>query len=205
MTSSRHEWVSRASATAPAHLKYDNDMPQGLKRLQNEGDLHFITFSCHQRRPYLNAPKSKQVIEDMLETLRIRHDFAILGYVLMPEHVHLLMTEPKIGTLASTLRALKGETSKLLRGTRKHFWLPRYYDLNVFTEAKRIEKLKYMHRNPVTRELVAKPEDWPWSSFLAYATRQPCHITIETPRGTIPANPRLPPPNNPPQTRVPHS
>ena len=179
------------SATASAHLNYDNDMPLGLKRLQNEGDLHFITFSCHQRRPYLNAPKTKQVIEDMLETLRIRHDFAILGYVLMPEHVHLLMTEPKIGTLASTLRVLKGETSKLLRGNRKHFWLPRYYDLNIFTEAKRIEKLKYMHRNPVTRELVAKPEDWPWSSFLAYATRQPCHITIETPRGTVPAQNRV--------------
>ena len=185
---------SCGSATAPAHLPYDNDMPLGLKRLQNEGDLHFITFSCHQRLPYLNAPKTKQVIEDMLETLRIRHDFAILGYVLMPEHVHLLMTEPKIGTIASTLRVLKGETSKLLRGTRKNFWQPRYYDFNVFTEAKRIEKLKYMHRNPVKRELVARPEDWPWSSFLAYAIRQPCNITIETPRGTVP-----------PQNRVPHS
>ena len=44
---------SREGATAPAHLKYDNDMPLGLKRLQNEGDLHFITFSCHDRLPYL--------------------------------------------------------------------------------------------------------------------------------------------------------
>ncbi len=181
---------SRKSATAPAQLHYDNHMPVGLKRLQQEGDLHFITFSCHDRRPYLNPTANKQVIEDMLEALRARHDFAILGYVLMPEHVHILMTEPKVGTVASTLRVLKGETSKLLRGNRKHFWLPRYYDLNIFTEAKRIEKLKYMHRNPVAKELVAKPEDWPWSSFLAYATRESCPITIETPRGTIPAKPR---------------
>jgi putative transposase len=167
-------------------------MPLGLKRLQNEGDLHFITFSCHHRLPYLNTPKSKEVIEDMLETLSTRHDFAILGYVLMPEHVHLLMTEPKTGTVATTLRVLKGETSKLLRGTHKHFWQRRYYDFNVFTEAKRIEKLKYIHRNPVARELVTKPEDWPWSSFLAYATRQPCHLTIQTPQSTIPAQNRVP-------------
>jgi putative transposase len=190
MTSFRHEWVSRASATAPAHLPYDNDMPLGLKRLQHEGDLHFITFSCYDRQPYLTTPQSRQIVEDMLETLRARHDFAILGYVLMPEHVHLLMTEPKIGTLASTLRVLKGETSKLLRGTHKHFWQPRYYDFNVFTEVKRIEKLKYLHRNPVARELVTRPEDWPWSSFPAYATRQPCRVTIQTPHSTIPAKPR---------------
>jgi putative transposase len=167
-------------------------MPLGLKRLQNEGDLHFITFSCHHRLPYLNTPKSKEVVEDMLETLSTRHDFAILGYVLMPEHVHLLMTEPKTDTVASTLRVLKGETSKLLRGARRHFWQRRYYDFNVFTEAKRIEKLKYIHRNPVARELVTKPEDWPWSSFLAYATCQPCHLTIQTPHFTIPAQRRVP-------------
>ena len=173
-------------------------MPVGLKRLQNEGDLHFITFSCHDRLPYLTTQKSKQVVEDMIETLRLRHNFAILGYVLMPEHVHLLTTEPKTGSIASTLRVLKGETSKLLRGTRRNFWQPRYYDFNVFTEAKRIEKLKYMHRNPVARGLVTKPEDWPWSSFLAYATREPCPVTIETPNATIPANPRLPPQIRPP-------
>jgi putative transposase len=185
----------RAKARPPPPIStYDNAMPPGLKRLQSEGDLHFITFSCHDRLPYLNPPKSKQVIEDMLETLRARHDFAILGYVLMPEHVHLLMTEPKTGSVASTIRVLKGETSKLLRGTRQHFWLPRYYDFNVFTEAKRIEKLQYIHRNPVARELVTRPEDWPWSSFLPYATHQPGHITIQTPNSTIPAKPRPPRP-----------
>jgi putative transposase len=166
-------------------------MPLGLKRLQHEGDLHFITFSCYDRQPYLTTPQSRQIVEDMLETLRARHDFAILGYVLMPEHVHLLMTEPKIGTLASTLRVLKGETSKLLRDTHKHFWQPRYYDFNVFTEVKRIEKLKYIHRNPVARELVKRPEEWPWSSFLAYATREPCRVTIQTPHSTIPALARI--------------
>ncbi len=181
-------------------------MPIGLKRLQNEGDLHFITFSCHERRPLLNTPHCKTVLEDMLEALRSRHGFAILGYVVMPEHVHLLMTEPKTGSVNSTLRVLKGQTSKLLRGVHEHFWLPRYYDFNVFTDAKRIEKLRYMHRNPVARELVARPEDWPWSSFLAYATREPCHITIETPHGIVRAqNANSLPDSHKTGCRVPHS
>ena len=56
-----------------------------------------------------------------------------------------------------------------MRGTEP-FWHARYYDFNVWTEPKRIEKLRYMHRNPVARGLVAKPEDWLWSSFRHYAT-----------------------------------
>jgi putative transposase len=96
----------------------------------------------------------------------------------MPEHVHLLMSEPKIGSVASTIRVLKGETSKKLKGARAHFWQPRYYDFNVFTHNKFVEKLKYMHRNPVVRELVEKPEDWPWSSFNHWATGATGRIEI---------------------------
>jgi hypothetical protein len=48
------------------------------------------------------------------------------------------------------------------------FWLPRFYDFNVWTERKRIEKLRYIHRNPVKRGLVTAPEEWPWSSFRWY-------------------------------------
>ena len=65
------------------------------------------------------------------------------------------------------LKALK--LSVTLRSSHRPFWSARYYDLNVFTEKKRIEKLKYIHRNPVTRGLANLPEDWAWSSFLHYA------------------------------------
>ncbi len=99
----------------------------------------------------------------------------------MPEHVHLLLSEPEHHTLDNTLRALKGQTSKDLKGDRTHFWQKRYYDFNVYTEKKRIEKLKYMHRNPVTRGLVAKPEDWLWSSFRHYATGERGRVEIESP------------------------
>lgn len=86
----------------------------------------------------------------------------------MPEHVHLLVSEPEKGLLADALKALK--LSVALRTQERPFWSARYYDFNVFTEKKRIEKLKYIHRNPVTRGLVGAAEDWVWSSFLHYAT-----------------------------------
>ena len=78
------------------------------------------------------------------------------------------------------MRVIKGESSKLLKENRAHLWQPRYYDFNVFTTAKFIEKVRYIHRNPVTRGLVAKPEDYRWSSFNHYATGDPGPIEIES-------------------------
>jgi putative transposase len=153
-------------------------MPLGLTRHQQEGHLHFITFSCYRRLPYLNDDASRTTFEQTLETLHKRHRFHVHGYVLMPEHVHLLLSEPENHPLATTLNVLKAETSKLLKANRKQFWQIRYHDFNVFTAAKRIEKLKYMHRNPVARGLVAKPEDWPWSSYRHYLTNHPGRIEI---------------------------
>ncbi len=95
--------------------------------------------------------------------LRTAYGFDLHGYVLMPEHVHLLLSEPTHYPLATTLKILKQQTSKLL-GNGHPFWLPRYHDFNVRTEAKRLEKLRYIHHNPVKRSLASRPEDYPWSS-----------------------------------------
>jgi len=155
-------------------------MPSRLKRYQTQGHEHFITFSCHHRAPYLNNDRARIVFEETLEKLRQRHQFFLYGYVLMPEHVHLLLSEPKLQSLATTISVLKGETSKRLKGERAQFWQTRYYDFNVLTQAKYVEKLRYIHRNPVERGLADKPEDWPWSSFCHYLTGEPSRIEIES-------------------------
>jgi putative transposase len=153
-------------------------MTRGLVRKQQRGDLHFVTFSCFQRQPYLNSPKMRVLFEDALERMRLRYVFFVVGYVVMPEHVHLLVSEPQTALLADALKALK--LSMSLRSSERPFWSARYYDFNVFTEKKRIEKLKYIHRNPVARELVKGPEDWVWSSFLHYATGVVGTVEIES-------------------------
>jgi putative transposase len=105
-----------------------------------------------------------------------RYQFEVKGYVVMPEHVHLLLSEPGKGLLSVGLQALKISVSK--QAKERPFWQARYYDFNVFTEEKRIEKLDYMHWNPVKRGLVEKPEDWPWSSSRCYQTGEQGRVRI---------------------------
>ncbi len=78
------------------------------------------------------------------------------------------------------LQALKQSVARRLIGDQEHFWQARYYDFNVYTKKKRIEKLRYMHRNPVKRGLVQEPQDWPWSSFRHYLTGEEGVVEIES-------------------------
>jgi putative transposase len=156
-------------------------MPKGLVRYHQSGQFHFLTFSCYRRLPLLDSSASYSVFEYELERVRQRYGFVVAGYVLMPEHVHLLTNEPRISTLSVVLQVLKQQTSKKLKQpSPRQFWQTRYYDFNVYTADKTVEKLKYMHRNPVRRGLVEKPEDWPWSSFRHYATGQEGTVEIES-------------------------
>ncbi len=156
-------------------------MPWGLIRLQQSQQLHFITFSCYRRQPLLNTNHARFVFEHSLEQTRRSYRFHVIGYVVMPEHVHLLVSEPDRSTLATTLQALKQSVAQKLIGHHGRFWQTRYYDFNVCSSEKRVEKLKYIHRNPVSRGLVETPEDWLWSSYCHYATQEPGVVEIESP------------------------
>lgn len=101
---------------------------------------------------------------EILEEIRARWQFRVAGYVVMPEHVHLLASEPEKGTLAMAMQMLKQTVSRKLGAKGEPFWMSRYYDFNVYSEAKVREKLEYMHFNPVKRGLVYEGIDWPWSS-----------------------------------------
>src|ERR1700722_7780320 len=153
-------------------------MPFKLKRYQETGDFHFLTFSCHARQPYLASAASRDLFELALEQIRRLYVFFVFGYVAMPEHVHLLVSESKRGTLDRAVQALKRSVSK--QSKQRPFWLPRYYDFNVRSEKKRVEKLRYMYRHPVVRGLARKPEDWKWSSFRHHLTGENGIVQIES-------------------------
>jgi putative transposase len=156
-------------------------MPYDLKRFQRAEALHFVTFSCFHRLPFLEAPESKETVEAILEQTRARHQARVYAYVLMPEHIHLLINEPPSILVAQFLKALKQMTSRKLRGDRQQFWQPRYFDANVYGETARAQVIRYIHRNPVKRGLVASPGQYRWSSFNHYATgiRGPVEIESE--------------------------
>ncbi len=124
----------------------------------------------------------------------------VVGYVVMPEHVHLLIGEPERGDPSVVMQVLKQRfTSKVFRigsshpsnsakggaagelsshasnsakggaAQEGHFWQKRFYDFPVWSKEKRIEKLNYIHQNPVKRGLVQEPDQWKWSSYRYYA------------------------------------
>ena len=153
-------------------------MPSGLHRTYGAHHLHFITCSCYHRLPFLSTPASRDCFLSILEPTRQRYRFVVVGYVVMPEHIHLLITEPDVGSPSTVMQVLKQRTARAFlpmkqAGAPRKFWQERFYDFNVFTTKKRVEKLRYMHRNPVKRGLVESPEQWRWSSYRFYLLGEP--------------------------------
>lgn len=173
-------------------------MPKGLKRYYGHKHLHFITCSCYRRLLLLGRARARNIFVKILGEVRDRYQFKLVGYVVMPEHIHLLISEPARGTPSTVMQVLKQRVSRKLRrkrqratpaqlGFRFHsfantlpqFWQPRFYDFNVWSAKKLGEKLEYMHANPVKRRLVRHPKDWPWSSFLFYEQKVPVLVRID--------------------------
>jgi putative transposase len=174
-------------------------MPKGLTRRYGQGHLHFVTFSCYRRLPLLGSVRARNAFVKILGDVRDRYGFALVGYVVMPEHVHLLISEPAAGTPSTVLQVLKQRVSRRLRrkaqrgvSTRQlrlrfqdsdhclpQFWQPRFYDFNVWSQKKFVEKLQYMHMNPVKRRLVSHPKDWSWSSFSFYMSKATGLVRID--------------------------
>jgi REP element-mobilizing transposase RayT len=89
-------------------------MPSRLKRYQEAGQLHYVTFTCYHRIQYLNSAFARDVFEQTLERVRRWYNLYIIGYVVMPEHVHLLLSEPERSNLAVALQMLKQVSSRKL-------------------------------------------------------------------------------------------
>jgi putative transposase len=173
-------------------------MRNPLRRYYGHGHLHFITFSCYRRQPLLGSRRARDRFVKTLGEVRVRQGIRLAGYVVMPNHVHLLVSEPKKGDLSKVIQVLKQRASRAVRGKRrrvpkgqlrldfgeseleaKHLWQRRFYDFNVWSRRKVREKLDYMHANPVKRKLVRHPRDWPWSSWSYYEKGERGLVTID--------------------------
>ena len=103
-------------------------MPWGLTRFHHSGQSHFVTFCCYHRRRLFTTDASRRIFESALERVRCSFSLQVYGYVVMPEHVHLLLSEPQRHSLADALKSLKQGVSRRLIGDADHFWQKRYYD-----------------------------------------------------------------------------
>jgi len=171
-------------------VRADKKHRKRCKRWDIPWNAHCLTFSCFQRRPFLGGRRAPVWFLESLDAARTKCPFDLWGYVIMPEHVHLIVLPHEGATISSILynikqpvtrRAVKwaekncpsflpNMTERRPSGTcTRRFWQPGGgYDRNLRTTRDVHEKLLYIHGNPVRRGLVERPQDWPWSSWRAW-------------------------------------
>ena len=162
------------------------------KTYNTPGHVHELTFSCYRQLPLLNKDRSRQWLIEAMEKARSKHNTALLAYVIMPEHVHLLVKPRSISyDISAIQKSIKQSVARKalhwlrendkpfldrLAGeqagsrTRYHFWQPGGgYDRNIIEPNTLRNCVNYIHLTPVKRGLVEMPTDWPWSSARQFA------------------------------------
>lgn len=155
------------------------------------GHAHELTFSCYRRYPFLKAERCCQWLADAINDARERLNFALWGYVFMPDHVHLIIfprgEQYAISRVLESIKRPVGvqairyleatNSSWLARLTRRRgqrterlFWQSGGgYDRNITSPKTLLRMLDYLHENPVRKGHVARAQDWLWSSAGHYA------------------------------------
>jgi putative transposase len=157
-----------------------------LKRIDELGDVRYLTCSCYQRLPLLNNDQIRSLFADELNRVQASVGFELYAWVVMPEHFHLLVL-PADGQVTTLLRRLKAPLARRVigrwreigapilrriednRGRAKFWQAGGGYDRNINSDHELYQKIDYIHANPVRRGLVPSPLDWAWSSARAHA------------------------------------
>jgi len=166
-----------------------------LRHYDHWATARFVTFSCYRRYRVFDVVSAREIMIQEIGRLRDEAGMRLLGYVLMPEHVHLVVWPPlatKLGVLIGQmkaraaqgiLRSWDGDIPEILRrrqGTPQHqLFQRRCYDHNCRTVDTVKEKIEYCHKNPVTRGLVKVPGDWWWSSYNWYGGKRDVPLAMD--------------------------
>lgn len=170
----------------------DPSKPPHRKRLRRRETGHnprFLTFSCYHRLQLFGTPRLRNFFVESLREAMCERTFELIAWVIMPEHVHMMVCPAEGVVWAPIAAGFKTSVGKTIinQWRRKraailprlrdangahHFWQPGGgFDRNVRHHAELEKEIRYIHRNPVERGLVAAPTDWPWSSARWWANR----------------------------------
>jgi putative transposase len=182
----------------------DRGYRKRCRRYDVPWDAHYLTFSCYRRQPFFSGSRAAAWFLELLDEARRKVGFDLWAYVVMPEHVHLLVWPHEGTSIGSLLWAVKRPLSQrvlkwVLRNapeflsrmeqrrpsgrTIRRFWQAGGgYDRNLWTAREIHEKLHYIHDNPRRRGLVASHGDWPWTSYRAWenGTDEPLRLDVES-------------------------
>jgi putative transposase len=140
-----------------------------LRRIEDRDRIFFVTTNLALKVAPL-VPEERELILSTIETHKVRSDFLLFAYVVLPTHVHLLFS-PQSRNLIQIMRDLKSKTGYTIarrRNAAGPIWQERYFDTIIRQVRNFWQKLEYIHRNPVEAGLVRRPEEWRWSSYRHY-------------------------------------
>ena len=160
-------------------------MPK-LKHYDDLGTTRFVTFCCYRLGKYLSNSRARELLVKYLDEARRKHVFQLLGYVIMPEHVHLVLLPPDGMKLGLVIREIKSKMAReyfasVMRDTpgKRVYWEKRCYDHNCRSADAVREKINYCHNNPVKRGLVSNPGEYEWSSYNWYEGRADVPLAMD--------------------------
>jgi putative transposase len=157
-------------------------MPLRYRSLQKSGTF-FITTSTYRHICYFQSPKQYDRLAQLIEYYKKRDNAIIHGYVLMPNHFHLLISIPENKSISDYMRDLKKrsvfEFKNIIPGIQTKLWQDRFDDLALRSMRTYLTKLNYIHNNPVKARLVGEITQWPYSSARYYLGGQKSIIEIK--------------------------
>jgi putative transposase len=162
-----------------------------LRRIEHGGRYFFVTTNLARGVPPL-TPKERGLCLEHIDKARAKHGFSLFAYVVMPDHLHLLLAAFQ-SSLPDLMREWKSKSASAiakLRGKRAAIWQPRYFDFILRRASDFGKKLEYIHDNPVSAGLVAQPEDWFWSSAAFYVKKVP--VLVRPDLFDVPVDPNTP-------------
>jgi REP element-mobilizing transposase RayT len=157
-------------------------MRKTREAVYGKGHLHLIACTCYRKLPKLGEEKHRDVFVRLLEELRVKFRFAVVGYVAMPDHFRLLMREPEIDTAANAVEMLQARYRRRYNNSARldqQVWESRWTDRHIVGAEAVAATLTSMHEQPVKAGLAASAEEWEWSSARAYAGLPEGVVTVE--------------------------
>ena len=201
---------------------------KNLPKFNDDSYVHFITTATYKNRPYFRDEEFCRILLEELELYGKKCGFTLIGYVIMPDHMHLLLWwdrgEKLELSISKIMQGVKGVTARriidlmvgngleqMLQPTRRvlqptpmrreqmlsltqksakshrrnlkyHLWQRGFYDFNIYSEEKLLEKLNYVHHNPVRAGLILSPGDYKWSSYRLYSSESEGFLGASIPK-----------------------
>ncbi|MBK9155800.1 MAG: transposase [Chloracidobacterium sp.] len=169
-----------------------------LSNTTGPNTFHYVTAVTFRRVPVFRNDAACLIFIQMLNEIRSIHPFKLIGYVIMPDHVHFIIN-PKDPVISVILRKLKGKSARLIldgmRGNNDHVlldklsvgikgrdyavWQKDSATIDLVSDGFLRQKLDYIHMNPIKAGLCEKPQDWKWSSYRAYFPKASGDVPIE--------------------------